>query len=102
MLIGAGRIVLDFYGNTSLPAKRKQLDELCADMRKKFNVSILEVADFDDLERCVIGFALAIPEHWKERAAQSLVQKVCQEIDSTAFARVVVEDWDLLEHGGPV
>jgi uncharacterized protein YlxP (DUF503 family) len=101
MLIGAGRIVLDFYNNTSAPAKRKQLEELCADIRKKFNISMLEVADFDDLERCVVGFAVVIPENWNEHAARGLVEKVCEAIDQTAFARVMVEDWDLLSHGDP-
>ena len=100
MLIGVGRIVLDFYNNTSLPAKRKQLDELSVALRKKFNISVMEVADFDDLERCVLGFAVVIPENWREHAARGLVETVCKEIDSTAFARVMVEDWDLLEHGG--
>jgi uncharacterized protein YlxP (DUF503 family) len=100
MLIGVGRIVLDFYNNTSLPAKRKQLEELCGDLRRKYNISVLEVADFEDLERCVIGFAVAIPESWKEHAARGLVETVCKTIDETAFARVMVEDWDLLEHGG--
>jgi len=64
---------------------------------KKFNISILEVADFDDPERCVIGFAAVIPETWKAISARSLIEKICQTIDQTAFARVVVEDWDFLE-----
>ncbi len=99
MLIGVGRIVLDFYNNTDAPKKRRQLEELCTDLRKKFNVSALEVADFDDPERCVIGFAAVIPENWKERSASSLVDKICETIDQTAFARVMVEDTDLLVHG---
>ncbi len=99
MLIGAGRIVLDFYGNTDVASKRRQLEELCADLRKRFNVSALEVADFDDPERCVIGFAAVIPENWKTISAEHFVEKICQTIDETAFARVMVEDWDLLSHG---
>jgi uncharacterized protein YlxP (DUF503 family) len=99
MLIGVGRIVLDFYNNDSASRKRKQLEELCDDLRKKFNVSALEVADFDDPERCVIGFAAVIPENWKSISAQNLVEKICKTIDETAFARVMVEDWDLLSHG---
>lgn len=100
MLIGVGRIVLDFYNNEKASVKNRQLEELCTDIRKKFNVSALEIADFEDPERCVIGFAAVIPENWKEQSARSLVEKICETIDQTAFARVVVEDWDLLEHGG--
>lgn len=99
MLIGAGRIVLDFYNNDSASKKRKQLEELCADLRKKFNVSALEVADYDDPERCVIGFAAVIPEDWKTQSARSLIEKICKTIDETSFARVMVEDIDLLSHG---
>lgn len=98
MLVGAGRIVLDFYNNDKVSIKRKQLEELCKDLRKKFNVSALEVADFDDPERCVIGFAAVIPEGWKTSSARSFIEKICRTIDETAFARVTVEDWDLLSH----
>ena len=99
MLVGAARIVLDFYGNQDANKKRRQLEELCGEIRKKFNVSALEVADFDDPEKCVIGFAAVIPENWKTSSAKSLMEKICNEIDTTAFARVTVEDWDLLSHG---
>src|SRR4051812_42314165 len=99
MFVGAGRIVLDFYGNQNVALKRRNLDELCADLRKKFNVSVMEVADFDEPERCVIGFACVIPENWKTKSARHFVEKICETIDETAFARVTVEDWDLLSHG---
>jgi uncharacterized protein YlxP (DUF503 family) len=99
MLIGAGRIVLDFYNNTHTAKKHRQLDELCADLRKKFNISILEVADFDDPERCVIGFAAVIPENWKQQSARDFIEKICKTLDETSFARVMVEDWDFLSHG---
>jgi uncharacterized protein YlxP (DUF503 family) len=99
VLVGVGRIVLDFYNNDSVAVKRRSLAELCEGLRRKFNVSALEVAEFDDPEKCVIGFAAVIPENWKTPSARSLVEKICETIDQTAFARVTVEDWDLLSHG---
>lgn len=99
MLVGVGRIVLDFYNNDNLALKHRKLEELCSDLRRKFNVSALEAGDFEDPEKCVIGFAAVIPENWKTKSAQSLVEKICETIDKTAFARVTVEDWDLLSHG---
>ena len=99
MFVGSGRIVLDFYNNTETPKKTRMLEELCVSLRKKFNVSALEVADFDDPERCVIGFAAVIPENWKLPSAESFLERIAKEIDSTAFARVTVEDLELLEHG---
>lgn len=101
MWIGVGRIVLDFYNNDNLALKRRQLNELCEDLRRKFNLSAMEVADFDDPERCVIGFAAVIPETWKTASARTFVEKICETIDRTAFARVMVEDWDILSHGDP-
>ncbi len=98
MFVGTGRIVLEFFNNTDVPKKTRMLEGLCVDLRKKFNVSALEVADFDDVERCVIGFAAVIPENWKIPSAESFVEKIAKEIDSTAFARVTVEDLELLEH----
>lgn len=100
MLIGVGRIVLDFYNNERASVKNRKLEELCADLRKKFNISAMEIADFDDPERCVLGFATVFPENWKPHSAQNFIEKVCQTIDQTSFARVMVEDCDLLEHGG--
>ncbi len=103
MLIGVGRIVLDFYNNEKASLKHQKLKELCADLRKKFNVSALEVADFADAERCVIGFAAVFPESSEqgqnEKDALALVDRICREIDQTSFARVTVEDTDLLRHG---
>ncbi|MEK6705907.1 MAG: DUF503 family protein [Bdellovibrionota bacterium] len=99
MLIGSGRIVLDFYNNDSLALKRRELSSLCDELRRKFNVSALEVADFDDPEKCVLGFAAVIPESWKTSSARSLLKKICDTIDQTAFARVTVEDVELLNHG---
>lgn len=96
MLIGAGKIILDFYNNEKVATKTRNIEELCADLRKKFNVSALEVADFDDPERCVIGFAAVVPENWRTKSAESLMDKICRTVDETAFARVTVEDWDLL------
>jgi uncharacterized protein YlxP (DUF503 family) len=99
MLIGVGRIVLDFYNNVSVTKKRRQLEELCHDLRKKFNISALEIADFEDPEKCVIGIAVVIPENWKTSSAHHFLEKICKTIDETAFARVTIEDIDLLSHG---
>ena len=99
MHIGVARIILDFYNNDNLALKHRRIEELCKDIRKKFNVSILETGDFDDPERCVIGLAVTMPETWKESRARSLLQKICSEIDQTSFARVMIEDCDLLSHG---
>lgn len=99
MWIGVARLKLDFLGNLSVSKKRENIESLCKDLKKQFNLSISEVADFDDPESCIIGFASVIPETWRTQSAQDYIQGVIKRIDETAFARVVVEDWDLLAHG---
>lgn len=96
MWIGVGRLVLDFYNNDNLALKHREIEKLCKDIRRKYNLSMLEVADMDEFERCVIGFSAVIPDHWKESKAKSFIQNLCKDIDETSFARVTSEDWDLL------
>ena len=97
MRIGVGKIILYFYNNDDLALKHRKLEEVCDDLRKKFNVSALEIADFDDPERCVLGFAAVIPDTWKDFTARSFVEKLAKTIDETSVARVTMEDLDLLE-----
>ena len=92
MWVAAGKIILDFYGNQNIKQKRHQMAVLLADLHKEFNVSATEVADFEDLERCVIGLAIAAGN---EQTARSAMKKVLEHLDSTAFARVMVEDTDV-------
>lgn len=92
MWVAAGKVILEYWGNTSIKNKRHHMAELLADVHKQFNASATEVADFDDLERCVIGLALAAGT---EQGARSAMKKLLEHIDTTAFARVVLEDTDV-------
>jgi uncharacterized protein len=91
MYVAAGKIILDFYGNQNIKEKRHQMSDLLGDLHKQFNISATEVADFDDLERCVIGLALSAGT---EQGARTAMKKVLEYIDTSAFARVMVEDTD--------
>lgn len=91
MFVAAGKVILDFYGNQNIREKRNNMAELLKELHKGFNVSATEIADFDDTERCVIGLALSAGT---EHGARSAMKKVLEHIDTTAFARVVVEDTD--------
>lgn len=95
MWIGSGKITLDFYNNSKLSEKKKVLENLCLDLRKLYNISILEVDEFEDLEKCVLGFAVVIPENWKTQTAKSFVEKICRTIDETSSVRVVSEEVEL-------
>lgn len=92
MFVSAGKLVLDFYNNDSLAEKQKQMMALLKDIHRKFNVSAIEAADFEELERCVIGLALVAGN---EKTARAAMKKVLEYIDTTAFARVMTEDTDV-------
>ena len=99
MWIAAGRIVIDCSGVGNSASKKRRLEELTQFLRRKFNLSALEVADFEDLNRAVFGFAAVIPENWKERSTRDFLDTIARTIDENSFGRVLVEDCDLLVHG---
>ena len=99
MLVGVGRIVLDFYDNQDVKIKRREIENLCKSLKRKFNISIMEVGEFEDPEICAVGFAVVIPENWKKSSAKSFIETILKTIDESAFTRVTIEDWDLLTHG---
>jgi uncharacterized protein YlxP (DUF503 family) len=94
MWIAASRLVLDDYGNEELKRKRRELKALMETVRKEFNISFHEVAEFSDTERGVLGLALVAGT---ERGAREAVAKVLARIDALAFARVVTEETDVSE-----
>ena len=71
----------------------------CGSQTLPLNKSRFSSGSQERRDRCVIGFAAVIPENWKTASAEHFVEKICSTIDETAFARVTVEDWDLLSHG---
>lgn len=99
MWVGAGRIVLDFYNNDNLTVKHRELTKLCKELRRKFNISAAEVAEFDEYEKCVIGFSAVLPANWSERKARDFLKTICKEIDTQAIARISVEECELYYQG---
>jgi uncharacterized protein YlxP (DUF503 family) len=89
MYVSSAKIVLDFYGNHNTKKKRDELERLIKSLRQKFNVSALEVEDFDDPERCVLGLSLVAAN---AVTAKSAIKKIVEYIDANSFARVVMED----------
>lgn len=95
MVIASLKIILDFYGNQNLHKKKSEMATLFKDIKKKFNVSVLETADFDDYERCVFGVTAVCVD---EKSARAMGKKITDHIDGSAFARVVMEDSELFFH----
>ncbi|HRK01822.1 MAG TPA: DUF503 family protein [Oligoflexia bacterium] len=93
MYVGVAKVILDFHGNVEIKTKRFHMRALLEELRKKFEVSAVELADFDDCERCVLGFSVT---QANEKSAKAALAKILEHIDQTAFARVTVEDSDVL------
>lgn len=86
MTVAYAKIVLDYFGNVEISAKRKLLDELKNELRKKNQVSIEEIEDFDDTERCVLGISLVQKD---EKTARARLNHVLSVVDSISPARVI-------------
>ena len=97
MLLGAGILILDFFNNTDLALKQRQLAALCADVKKQFNISIAEIEVNDDPERGVLGFSIVIPNTWKSVSAEATLKRICELVDQTAPARLTLEDWNIID-----
>lgn len=92
MYVAAAKVIFDFYGNDELREKKRVLKDLVSLLHKEFNVSAIEVADFDDLERGVMGVSAVAAT---EAGARSAVKKALDRIDATSPARVVHEESDV-------
>src|ERR1035437_8620828 len=95
MWIGSGRIVLEYFNNEKLALKKRQNEILFKELKKQFSISIHEVAEFDDPERCVIGFSAVMSEDWSRAKARDLLRAICDFIDGHAAARVIDENIEL-------
>jgi uncharacterized protein YlxP (DUF503 family) len=92
MFVAASRVILDFYGNQELSAKRRMLAELCQNLRSEFGVSAEEVEDFDDFERCVLGLSFVASSR---ESAHRRLKSLHETIDQRSPARVVAEDGEI-------
>lgn len=89
MHVGSAKIILDFYGNQNSKKKNEELVKLMNEVRKKFLVSIEEVEDFEDPERCVLGLCFVASS---KKNAQNKLKSTLDYIDERAFARVTMSD----------
>ena len=98
MRIALARITIEFYNNTDIPTKRHALEKVSNELRRLYNVSILEIADFDEPERGILGLSAVIPDSWEQRSADSFLKKLLNYIDEHVPARVLSEDSEIAEY----
>lgn len=95
MWIGAAKISLDFFGNNNIKLKKKNMLDLCKDIKKTFNVSASEIDSFDDPEKCSLGVSIAMPSDWNDQKAKETIQNICSYIDNHSFTRVISDSWEV-------
>lgn len=94
MVVAAAKIVLDFWGNEEPHDKKKLIEALRHSLEKEHQVRLTEVDAFNDLERCVLGFAFCSSDREK---AKPRMQKIIESIDKVSAARMVSEDVDFID-----
>jgi uncharacterized protein YlxP (DUF503 family) len=97
MQIIAGKVVLDFYNNTTLEKKAVLIRDLTKAISARHFISFREVDDFDELEKCTLGWCAIAPEDWDGLRISKAVEKIFKDIDQTSAARVTLEDWEVVD-----
>ena len=96
MMVGVGRLILDYYQNDSMKLKHKNLESIVVELKRKFNISVLEIEDFEDPEKCVFGFSVVIPSTWERKSAENFLERICKSVDEISEARLTYEDCKII------
>jgi uncharacterized protein len=89
MIIGACRFDLILPENHSLKGKRSVVKSICAQVRRKFNVSIAEVEAQDSWQLAVLGFSVVSSDgRHVDRMMSSVVDFVDERMNAEAMAQL--------------
>ena len=97
MQIIAGKVTLDFYNNTTLEKKAALIKELTKAITSRHSVAFREIDEFDDLEKCVLGWSGVAPNTWDGLRISKYAENIMKDIDQTSAARVTLEDWEVVD-----
>ena len=97
MQLIAGKVVLDFYNNTTLEKKASLIKDLTKAISARHAVSFREIDEFDDLEKCVLGWSAVAAETWDGLRISKFAEAIMKDIDQTSAARVTFEDWEIVD-----
>jgi uncharacterized protein len=89
MIIGACRFDLILPENHSLKGKRSVVKSICAQVRRKFNVSIAEVEAQDSWQVAVLGFSVVSSDgRHVDRMMSSVVDFIDERMNAEAMAQL--------------
>ncbi|MBC7221384.1 DUF503 domain-containing protein [Candidatus Bipolaricaulota bacterium] len=93
MPVGILRVHLRLYGVHTLKEKRSVLEGLLVRLRREFNVSAAELAELDNPERAVLGFA-----HLSNNGAYSdgVLQKILERLEGSREFYVEAHEMEVL------
>ncbi len=89
MLIAVALIELDIPDADSIKAKRRVVRSVKDRLRRKFNVSVAEVADHDDRHSVCIGCTMVGVD---SRYIREGMEKALRYVDSLGFGELVADD----------
>lgn len=89
MHVGIIKIYLRLAGNNSLKGKRQAIRPIIAGLRKRYNVSVAEVADQDRWQSAVIGISLVTSD---KRMADEVISSIQNYLNSGRFNAEVIEN----------
>ncbi|MDD5605388.1 MAG: DUF503 domain-containing protein [Dehalococcoidales bacterium] len=89
MHVGIIKIYLRLAGNNSLKGKRQAIRPMIAGLRKRYNVSVAEVADQDRWQSAVIGISLVTSD---KRMADEVISSIQNDLNSGRFNAEVIEN----------
>ena len=84
MVIGVIKIVLVLHGNRSLKEKRRVVRSVKDKLKKRFNVSVAEVADHDIHQRATLGVSVTSSDSAHAASQIAKVEKLLEEIAPVA------------------
>jgi uncharacterized protein YlxP (DUF503 family) len=90
MKIGVVRLTLRLHEPSSLKEKRRVLQSLIAQLRRRFNVSIAEIDRLDDWKSAVLGAAIVCNDG---RVNNALLGKLVEAIGHCK--EITVEDYEI-------
>ena len=83
--IGVLRLQLSFPGSKSLKHKRKEISKIKARLSKRYNISISEVGNLENIKRSIIGICIISNDTLK---IESIIETCFQDVASIIDGRI--------------
>jgi len=90
MILAGLEVTLRLFEVYSLKEKRRIVKSIVDRMHNRFNVSSAEVAEMDNLNKAVVGFAVVSNN---QKITDKVLQNVVNEIDQFYEVEIISTEW---------